>query len=83
MQSDLDSSFSNIIKNKKNTYITACAKLEALSPVKVLLRGYSVAENNEKIITSVNDVKKGDDITITVSDGKIYCKTEDTDERCI
>ena len=83
MQSDLDLSFSNIIKNKKNTYITACAKLETLSPVKVLLRGYSVAENNEKIITSVNDVKKGDDITITVSDGKIYCKTEDTDERCI
>jgi len=55
-------------KLKESTY-----KLEALNPVNVLLRGYSVAKVDNKVIKNTSDVKKGDNITLTVSDGNIEC----------
>ena len=56
------------IRLKENSY-----KLEALNPVNVLLRGYSVAKHNGKVIKAKSDVSSGDDVTLTVSDGNIEC----------
>ena len=48
------------------------SKLDALSPLKTLTRGYSVVENADgKIIKTTKDVKPEDIINITVTDGKI------------
>ena len=48
------------------------AKLEALSPLGILSRGYSVAANAEgKVISSVNDVSAGDTFTLRLSDGTL------------
>ena len=47
-------------------------KLEALSPLAVLARGYArVTTENERNLTSVDDVKVGDTITIHLKDGKL------------
>ena len=49
------------------------AKLDAMSPLKVLTRGYAVAsDENGRIIRSAGDVRPGDPITVRVSDGYIH-----------
>ena len=56
-------------KSKSSNLIS---KLDALSPLKTLSRGYSVVENeNHKVIKSKNDVEVGNNISITFSDVKI------------
>lgn len=46
-------------------------KLEALSPLKVLTRGYSITFSGEKAVTSVNEAAVGDEIHTRVTDGTI------------
>ena len=56
----------------------AAAKLDALSPLKVLKRGYSFTENEEgKVITSVNDVENGSRVSITLNDGRLNAVVKD------
>lgn len=58
------------------------AKLDALSPLTVLARGYSVTETAEgKIVASVNDVRWGDEITTQVGDGNIISVVQHTEGR--
>ena len=52
------------------------AKLDALSPLKVMTRGYSVALAKEGILKSVDNVCKGDEITVKLADGSIDCMVE-------
>ena len=48
------------------------SKIDALSPLKTLTRGYSVTENSDgKVIKSISDVNKDDNIKIKLIDGKI------------
>lgn len=56
----------------------AAAKLDALSPLNVLKRGYSFTENAEgKVITSVNDVENGSMVSITLNDGMLNAVVKD------
>jgi exodeoxyribonuclease VII large subunit len=50
-------------------------KLDTLSPLTVLARGYSVVKlkRNDNLVKSVKDVMHGDEIEINVADGKIDC----------
>ena len=51
-------------------YIALTAKLDAMSPLKVLSRGYAMAQHqNGKVIRSRNDVQTGDSIRVTLMDG--------------
>lgn len=52
------------------------AKLDALSPLKVMTRGYSVTQGKKGIIKSVTDTKKGDEIMVKLADGTIECTVE-------
>lgn len=67
---------SNVLNFKVEKYKSRCmqlvAKLDALSPLKTLSRGYSVAQNiSGQVIKSVNDVKKDDKLNLTLTDGKV------------
>ncbi len=68
----------NIIKNKykdsKNKYIENVTKLDALSPLKTLTRGYCLTEYNGKIIKSVKDIKSGDTVDLRFADGNKNAK---------
>ena len=56
----------------KTSLKTVIAKLNALSPLTVLSRGYGVIENEDgKLVNSVKGLKPGDKLVITMSDGKL------------
>ena len=57
-------------EKEKNRYIELISKLDALSPLKTLSRGYSLIEKNGKIIKSKSEVQKGDKVELTFTDGK-------------
>ena len=61
-------------KEERTKYIELLSKLDALSPLKTLTRGYSLVENNDKIVKSVNDLKIGDIVTIKLKDGQKEAK---------
>lgn len=63
-----------IFQNTANKIELLATKLESLNPVSTLKRGYSVVTNNDKTVTSVKDVKNGDTLAISVTDGKIISK---------
>ena len=68
----LDRAYSKIISDKKSQFLQKVSQLEALSPLSVLSRGYSVAfDEKGTIVKSVSDVKSGEKITLRVSDGRI------------
>lgn len=58
----------------KQVALTA-AQLDALSPLKTLSRGYSIAyaQDEQSIVKSVSSVHKGDNVTIRIQDGSIGC----------
>lgn len=65
----------NIIKEKnKNKYIELVAKLDTLSPLKTLLRGYSIVEKDNKVIKSIEELKINDEVTIKLNDGEKNAK---------
>ena len=47
------------------------AKLDALSPLKVLSRGYSFCEKDGQAIHSVSQVASGDALTLYFADGRV------------
>jgi exodeoxyribonuclease VII large subunit len=46
-------------------------KLESISPLNILKKGYSIVYNNDTTVKCVNDVSKGDKVKIVVSDGEL------------
>ena len=50
------------------------ARLDALSPLKVMARGYSIVTKDEKVVASSKALKKGDRITVGFSDGERKCE---------
>ena len=59
---------------QKNKYINILAKLEALSPISTIKRGYAVTRLGDKVITSVKDIKKDDKLNIELADGSCDVK---------
>ncbi len=70
----MQNSISNIYNSKKTNMIKHIAKLDALSPLKTLTRGYSIVQANGKIVKSVSQIKKDDEIDIRLIDGKARAK---------
>ena len=65
----IENAISNIYNNKKTNMIKNIAKLDALSPLKTLTRGYSIMQKNGKVIKSVSQLQKDDEIDIRLIDG--------------
>ena len=56
-------------EKEKSKYIELISKLDALSPLKTLSRGYSLTEKNGKIIRSKEELQKGDKVELRFTDG--------------
>lgn len=65
----------NSILDENKSKISALAgKLDVLSPLSVISRGYALVEKDEKPVTKVKDLKKDDVISIKLSDGQVKAR---------
>lgn len=75
--------FQSILTAKQKEFCGMLATLEALSPLKVMNRGYSIvySGDGERIVKSVHDVTTGDPLVIHVQDGTIHTEVTDRKEK--
>ncbi len=66
----IDSGISALLDRKLSDYGILNSKLEALSPLKVLSRGYSLVKNDKGLVDSVTKLKANDKINIKFTDGE-------------
>lgn len=64
----------NKLKSEKSRQMELISKLDALSPLKTLARGYSIVQFGSNVIKSSKDLKHGDEISIRFSDGNTNAK---------
>ena len=73
----LFSSTSALTAEKRRAFTHTAATLDAISPLKVLSRGYSIATVRGSIVRAVGDAAPGDKLSLRVSDGTIMCTVEE------
>ena len=77
----LEAAHNRALESKQRRFVELTAKLDAMSPLKVLTRGYSMAQDERgAVIKSAAQVASGDHITLTVTDGKIHATVTETKE---
>ena len=79
--SKLKNSFKDYKNKKTNELHNLISSLDNLSPLKVMLRGYSVVKTSEKTITSVKDINVDDVVQVKVSDGRFYANVTKKEEQ--
>ena len=57
------------------------AALDAMSPLKVLSRGYSIARRSGGVVTSVAQLEAGDRLDVMVTDGVLHCTVENKEKQ--
>ena len=63
-----------LIEQKKNLFVPVLSKLETLSPLLTLKRGYTLTKKNNKVIQSAKMIKKDDLLEIEFQDGVVQTK---------
>lgn len=70
-----------VLQQHKQRFIAATAKLDAMSPLKVLTRGYAmVQDDNNTVIRSVSQTQIGENLHVSVSDGMLTATITDIKE---
>lgn len=70
----LETLTTNKVKDLKTKSVELISKLDTLSPLKTLTRGYSIAQKQGKTIKSVKEIKKDDTLDIRLIDGEVKTK---------
>ena len=73
LEKGLNVSFQKILKEDKSLLDVLIAKLSSLSPLSLMEKGYGIAYFNNHVLTSIDEVKKNDQIKLQVKDGKLDC----------
>ncbi len=73
LRNSLAAAENTAIQRRRQQYVGLTAKLDAMSPLKVLTRGYSMAQTQSgEVLRSVAQVRENDTITVTLSDGRLH-----------
>lgn len=76
----LSGNMEKLIMTDEKKFAQTAAKIDSLSPMKTLLRGYTSATKDGKTVSSVNHIEKGDKITLRLHDGRAECMVEKTEK---
>ena len=68
---ELELAMKNKMNQSKGALDLAIGKLDALNPLGVLKRGYTVTECGGNLVKSVSELKGGDEISVRFSDGDV------------
>ena len=66
----LENRVRNIQKDNRTKYVELITKLDTLSPLKTLTRGYTLTEKNSKIVKSASELEQGDEVKLRFFDGE-------------
>lgn len=65
------------LSGKKQSYVRLAASLDAMSPLRVLSRGYAIASRQDgEPVKSVKGLEKGEHISLRLADGSADCLVE-------
>lgn len=64
------------VAEERAGFAAAAGKLDALSPLKVLSRGYAIPKRNGVVITSAKSLKVKDEFTLQLRDGAVDCEVK-------
>ncbi|MFI3313868.1 MAG: exodeoxyribonuclease VII large subunit, partial [Eubacteriales bacterium] len=67
----LESAMNRLLEYKKRNFISLATGLDAMSPLKVLGRGYSLVKLEDQLVKSVAQVSEGDELTVSLADGTV------------
>lgn len=66
------------VNKKRERFVRLTAKLDAMSPLKVLGRGYAMTQDQSgNVLKSIRSVEVGDALTVTLCDGKAITKVQE------
>lgn len=65
------------LDNKKNNFTKYLNKLEVLNPLDTIKRGYSITKIDDKIVSSIKNIKKNDKLTIELVDGRVISTVDE------
>ena len=81
LSNQLVSAQTNTINRYNQRFVSCTAKLDAMSPLKVLTRGYSMTQSqNGQVVRSVKQVNTGENISVVLCDGEIHATIVDVKE---
>ncbi len=75
-----DSAMRMKLSEKKAELSRLSGKADALSPLKVLSRGYSITEKDGTAVSGIKEISQNDMISVRFSDGRAKCTVIDTEE---
>ena len=67
----LNDNFKNNLTNSSSEFAMLCSKLDALSPLKVLGRGYSITKKDGIVVNHTDSLEIGDKVSIQFADGTV------------
>ena len=77
----LSTEYRQILHRKKNSFVKQAAALDAMNPLKVMMRGYLLAaDQNNKPVQSVRQLTVGDRLKLRLYDGSAECLIEQLEE---
>lgn len=59
------------IKQRQQQFVALMRMMQALNPLQVMERGFSIGYKDHEVIKSINDVASGDQVTLQLADGSI------------
>ena len=80
LYASIQKDFSSLISLKETQLASAVDLLDAFDPLRTLERGYSVVMKDGSPVSSVKALKKGENITVKLSDGSLEAVVEDITE---
>ena len=82
LQSRLAAAQNQQLSRKRQAFVRFTAGLEAMSPLKVLSRGYAMTQTADgSLLRSVSQAGIGDAVSISLADGTLYASVTDKKER--
>lgn len=77
LENRLKAAYSTKVSDCERRFLTAVSKMEAMSPLKVMSRGYSLVYKGKKIIADTKNLKTGDNVDVMLAEGRFSaCVTE-------
>jgi len=76
LHSRLQTVMQQCVKRARMAWVGRVAQLDALSPLKVMQRGYTLVYRDERLVTSVAQIAPGDSLMIRLSDGSAAARVE-------